>query len=161
MRDHVVELASARTSLEQRAEASLAVQPDLVIKVDLDERAFLFPAAKPVVQLHVQVFKPHKVRLSCTYLFNEARHPPDLLELSTTEVQELARLMIEAVYRARSTQLVTATSSIGFTVVTNGYILQFGDHEKPAELFLSTGCIWRVCGALARAADLQSPIQSN
>lgn len=142
-------------------EAVQKAAPDIVIKVDLDDRAFLFPAAKPLAQLHLLVYRPYKVRFECAYPFNETRHTPELFELSAAETHELLRHLVDTVYRARSSQMVTRTTSLTINVVTNGYIIQFGDHEQPRELMLSTGCIWRVAGAIARAVDFQLPISSN
>ena len=143
------------------ARETSASQPDVVIKVDLDERAFAFPQGKQVQQLHVLAFKPHCVKIEATFAYNESRASHELLELSAEDARELVRKLVEAVYRAQSTQVVSRTTTLSISVVTNGYFLQFGDHEAARELFLSTACIWRVCNGLARAVDFISPITSN
>jgi len=43
----------------------------------------------------------------------------------------------------------------------NGYHLHGGDLNQSTELFLSAGCIWRVCQGLLRIVDLISPVESN
>jgi hypothetical protein len=55
--------------------------------------------------------------------------------------------------------MACATPSIG--AVGSGYLLRLGDHEGMREIFLSTGCIRRVCNGLARAVDFISPIASK
>ncbi len=138
-----------------------APQPDAVIKVDLDERAFAFPQGKQVLQLHILAYRPHRIRIEATYAYNEARDGHELFELPTDDARELVRKLVESVYRAQSSQVVSRTTTLSIGVATNGYLLQFGDHESMRELFLSTACIWRVCNGLARAVDFISPIASN
>lgn len=147
--------------LEVKAQAVDRIAPDAIIKVDLDDRAFLFPSGKLVPQLHILAYKPHKLRFEAHYAFNESKASPELFELSAADARELSRRLVESVYRAQSCQVVSRDTSLGITVVANGYILQFGPLESTRELMLSTGCIWRVCGAIARAVDFISPIASN
>jgi len=150
-----------REALSAVPQELAANTPDAVLKIDLDERAFAFPQAKQVAQLHILAFRPHRIRIEATYAYNEARDSHDLLELSGEDAQELVRRLVESVYRAQSSQVISRTTTLSITVVTNGYLLQFGDHERMSELFLSTGCIWRVCGGLSRAVDFIKPIATN
>lgn len=135
--------------------------PDAVIKVELDDRAFLFPETKLVTQLQILVYKPHKIRFEAVYAFNESRASPELFELNAEDARQFAKRLVETVYRAQSSQIVSREASLGLNVTPNGYILQIGPLEASKELTLSTGCIWRVCGAVARAVDFISPIASN
>jgi len=135
--------------------------PDFVVKIDLDDRAFAFPQAKQVSQIHVLSYRPHRIRIEATYAYNEARDSHELFELPAEDARELVRKLVETVYRAQSSQVISRATTLSITVVTNGYLLQFGDHEGMQELFLSTGCIWRVCNGLARAVDFIAPISSN
>jgi hypothetical protein len=135
--------------------------PDAIIKVDLDERAFLFPYPKQVTQLQVQAFKPDRIRIEAVFAFNETRANNELLELGLDDARDLSRRLVETVYRAQSSLVVSKENSIAINVVANGYIFQFGDMTTPRELFLSTGCIWRVCNAIARATDFISPMSAH
>lgn len=135
--------------------------PDAIIKVDLDERAYLFPAGRQVLQLQFLAFRPHMVRIEAVYAFNQSKVSPELLALPVEDARELSRKLVESVYRAQSSQVATRDTSLTLTVVANGYILEFGPRENPSELMLSTGCIWRVCNGLARIVDIISPIASN
>lgn len=134
---------------------------DAIIKIDLDERAFVFPQNKPLLQLHIHVSRPHSVRFAGVYAFNQNRESPVLFDLTGADCAELSRRLVEAVYRAQSTQVVTASVSLAITVVANGYIIQNNDANGPMEIFLGSGCIWRVCGGISRAVDFLAPIASN
>jgi hypothetical protein len=135
--------------------------PDAIIKVDLDDRAYVFPAARQLTQLQFLAFRPHLIRVEAVYAFNQSKAAPELFELPAEDARELSRRMVESVYRAQSSQIATRNASVSLTVVANGYILEFGPRENPTELMLSTGCIWRVCNGLARAVDMIAPIASN
>lgn len=155
-----IELKTAAFVRDPQREAT-ANAPDAVIKVDLDERAYLFPQGKQVLQLHVLAYRPHMVRFEATFAFNEARASHELFELTAEDARDLVRRLVESVYRAQSSQVVSRSTTLSISVVANGYIIQVGDHEHMRELFLSTGSIWRVASAIARAVDFIAPIQSN
>ena len=136
-------------------------QTDVVIKIDLDERVFVFPQHKPLTQLVLNVVRPNTVRFEGGYAFNQNRANPVLFELTGEDCAELTRRFVEAVYRAQSTQVVTSSTSIAITVAVNGYIVQVSTPDGPVELFLGMASIWRVLNGLARAVDVLSPIASN
>jgi hypothetical protein len=156
-----IDLKTREISPMPAREAAASPAPDAVIKVDLDERAFAFPQAKQILQLHILVYRPQLVRIEATYAYNEARASHELFELPADDARELVRKLVETVYRATSSQVISRSTTLSINVVTNGYLLQMGDHEHIREIFLSTGCIWRVCNGLARAVDFISPIASN
>lgn len=135
--------------------------PDAVVKVDLDERAFVFPAGRQVTQLQFLAYKPHMVAIEAVYAFNESRASPQLVELPIEDARQLSRKIVESVYRAQPSQVVSRDTTLTFSTVANGYIVEFGSHECPMTLMLSTGCIWRVCNGLARVIDMISPIAAN
>lgn len=134
---------------------------EVLIKIDLDERAFLFPQHKALTHLNLRVIRPNIVRAEAGYAFNQSRSSPVLFELAVDDCAEFSRRLVEATYRARSTEIVTRTLSVSMLVVANGYILNIADKDRPTELFLGTSSIWRVCSGFARAIDLLSPIASN
>ena len=130
------------------------------VKVDLDDRAFLFPAGKSLAQM-VFLSDGHRVYVEAAYHFNQSRTPPRLLALDLEDAKELGRRLVEAVHHARTQLVITASVRITINVVANGYHLQIGDMNNASELFLSTGCIWRVCQGLLRIIDLIAPVESN
>lgn len=69
--------------------------PDAVLKVDLDERAFAFPQAKQVTQLHILAYRPHRIALEATYAYNESRDSHQLFELPAEDARELVRRLVE------------------------------------------------------------------
>lgn len=145
-----------------RLEPRIAVETTLqraeaVIKVELDERAFLFPRPKQLSHMQLSVYKPDKVEVAAGFAYNLSGQPTQLFELTAADVHDFAQQLVGSVYRAQSGMIVTKSISIGISVVANGYIWQFGEITNPHELYLSTGTIWRVCGAFGRACDLLSP----
>jgi hypothetical protein len=130
------------------------------IKVDLDDRAFLFPAGKGLAQL-VFLSDGQRVYVEAAYHFNQSRTPPRLLVLDLEDAKELGRRLVEAVHHARTQLVITASVRITINVAANGYHLQIGDMNDALELFLSTGCIWRVCQGLLRIVDMISPVEAN
>jgi hypothetical protein len=147
--------------MKAASQPQLRSNADALVKIDLDERAYLFPEGKQLLQLHVIAYRGHKIRFEAVYAFNESRASPELFELPLDDAVLLLRRLVETVYRAQSSQIVTRSTSLAVTVVANGYLLQFGGLENSMELMLSTGCIWRVCGGLARALDTIAPSSSN
>lgn len=134
---------------------------EVVIKVDLDERAFLFPQHKALTHLNLHVVKPNLVRVEAGFGFNQSRASPVLFDLAVDECNEFSKRLVDAVFRARSTEIVTRNLSLTLTVAANGYILNFSEQDRVVELYLGTASIWRVCNGFARAVDLLSPISSN
>ena len=143
---------------------NLHVLPDskqrFEVKVDLDDRAFLFPAGKPIVQLAF-IAEGKKIHIEATFHFNQARTPPRIDSLGLDDARELGRRLVEAVHSARTQLVVSEGVRITINVLANGYHLQFGDMNQRVELFLSVACIWRVCQALLRTVDFISPVESN
>ena len=62
---------------------------------------------------------------------------------------------------ARTQLVVTEGLRVSINVIPNGYHLQIGDMNQATEIFLSTGCIWRVCQGFLRIIDLTAPVESN
>jgi hypothetical protein len=135
-------------------------KPKHEIKVDLDERAYLFPAGKSVSQL-LFLSDGRRIFIEAVYPFNQSHTPPRLVALDLEDAREFGRRLIEAVHCARNQLVVTSGIRISINVVANGYHLQFGDMNNATELFLGTNCIWRVCQGLLRIADLIAPVESN
>jgi hypothetical protein len=138
----------------------LKTKPDYVIKVDLDERAFLFPAGKSISQISFAT-DGRMIHVDAVFAFNETHTPPRLMTLGLEDVRELARRLVDAVYQARTQLAMTDGMRIAINVIANGYHLQIGDMTDPIDLYLSTGCIWRLCQGLLRIADYIAPIEAN
>jgi hypothetical protein len=136
------------------------IKPKYEVKVDLDDRAFLFPAGKLVAQL-LFLSDGKRIFVEAVYPFNQSRTLPRLLTLDFEDAKDLGRRLIEAVHHARTQLVATDGVRITINVIPNGYHIQIGDMNHATELFLSTACIWRVCQGLRRIIDLIAPVESN
>jgi hypothetical protein len=112
-------------------------KPKYEIKVDLDERSFLFPAGKSVSQL-LFLSDGRTIFVEAVYPFKQSHTPPRLVALDLEDAREFGRRLIEAVHCARTQLVVTSGIRISINVVANGYHLQFGDMNNATELFLGT-----------------------
>jgi len=138
----------------------LRSRPDYAIKIDLDDRAFLFPAGKSISQIAFAT-EGRLIHLEAVYPFNETHTPPRLLTLTLEDARELAQRLVDAVYQARTQLAVSDGMRIAINVIANGYHFQIGDMGDSTDLYLSTGCIWRVCQGLLRAIDHIAPVEAN
>jgi len=131
-----------------------------VVEIDLDERAYLFPAGKPMTRLHITA-EGREIEINAIFPFNEARTPARITTLDITDAKDLARRLLEAVFQARTQHVVSDGVRVAINVMTNGYNLQFGDLNHSTDMFLGFGCIWRVIQGLLRAVDHIAPIEAN
>jgi hypothetical protein len=138
----------------------LKTRPEYVVKIDLDDRAFLFPAGKSIAQIAF-VTDGRMIHLEAVYPFNETHTAPRLFTLGLDDAKDFARRLIDAVYQARTQLAMSDGMRIAINVVANGYHLQIGDMSDPTDLYLSTGCIWRVCQGLLRVIDRIAPVEAN
>ena len=122
-------------------------KPKHEVKVDLDDRAFLFPAGKSVNQL-LFLTDGKVIFIEAVYPFNQAHTPPRLASLDLDDAREFGRRLVEAAHCARTQIVATSGVRITINVVANGYQFQFGDMNNATELFLGANCIWRVCQEL-------------
>ena len=130
------------------------------VEIDLDERAYLFPSGKPLTRLILGA-EGRTIDIDGLFPFNEARTRTRILSLDISDAKDLARRLVDAVYQARTQHVVSDGVRIAITVLTNGYQVQIGDLNRSVDLFLSFGCIWRVCQGLLRAVDHIAPIEAN
>src|SRR6266403_4747853 len=72
------------------------LKPKYEIKVDLDERAYLFPAGKSVSQL-LFLSDGRTISIEAVYPFNQTHTPPRLVSLDLEDSKEFGRRLIEAV----------------------------------------------------------------
>jgi hypothetical protein len=136
------------------------LKPDFVVKVDLDDRSFIFPAGKAVTQL--AFFAIGKtIHVEAMFPFNESRTPPRFLSLDLEDARDLAKHLVEAIYQARTQLVISGAIRITINVFANGCLLQIGDMNQSTDLFFGAGSIWRVCQGLLRIIDLIAPVESN
>lgn len=146
---------------EGRREAELLRPPPETLSVDLDERAYLFPEGRCLAQLKFIAKERRHIQIDLLYSHNESRLPPCSLMLRHTDAKELCLRLVDAVYFAKTSNAITDTMHISITVAVNGYILVVEDEAVERRIYLGTGVIWRVCNALCKMVDIQSPVASN
>jgi hypothetical protein len=128
-------------------------EPDAQIKVELDERCFLFPTAKGVTHIQFLVYRNQKLRLELVFPYNVSQTPIEFLEFKPAAVPEFTRKLVDAVYRTTSFLYISDRQNVAFATHVNGYTLQVGDIASQRELFLSLASIWRLSNAFCRASD--------
>lgn len=136
-------------------------RPKLVVNVDLDDRCYLFPEAKPLTQLRVLALPSGSVAFEAVFAVNESRCNPELFSLSADDAHDFCRRMVDAVYKAQTQYVVSDTARLTFVVAVNGFILQIGDLNNSREVFLGPGVIWRFINGVMRCLDQVSPVQSH
>jgi hypothetical protein len=65
------------------------------IKIDLDERSYLFPAGKSVSQL-LFLSDGRTILVEAIFPFNQSRTPPRLISFDLDDAREFGRRLIEA-----------------------------------------------------------------
>ena len=139
----------------------LAAPPDIAVKIELDDRAFLFPDGKSVTHLLVVNDRKGGVHLEAVFAFNKTHRNPRFASFNLRQLREFTREFLGAVYAAKTSFVLDETLKITISVITNGYHIEFMRAEERAELFLGTACIWRVLKGLMAAADDLSPVVAN
>jgi hypothetical protein len=136
-------------------------QATTVISVDLDDRAFLFPETRNIAQLRFSAQSHSTILLEFVFAHNVSRLAPVSILLQFEDAKSLCMRLIDAVYRAQTQNVITDSARISITMATNGYILTIEETGNQRQFYMSTVSIWRVCNALCRLVDMQSPILSN
>jgi hypothetical protein len=132
-----------------------------VIRIELDERCFLFPDGKMLTHLMIIREKGDVFSFEAVFPFNATRLPSRFLSLSREEARLFAKEMIEVVYAARSGLMLHDGLKISIIVAPNGYRVEYQRAEMRVETFFSTGVIWRVIKGLLQSVDDASPIVSH
>lgn len=132
-----------------------------IISVDMDDRAFLFPETRNIAQLRFSAHDHSAITLEFVFAHNVSRLPPVSVLLQFADAKALCMRLIDAVYRAQTQNVITESARISITMATNGYILGIEENAVQRQFYMSTVSIWRVCNALCRLVDMQSPILSN
>lgn len=142
-------------------EKSLAPPPQLAVKIELDERCFLFPDGKVLTHLLLGSAQGEAVTFDAVFAFNHTRRDPRVLELSLADAKGFVRELIHSVYYAKTCFFPTENLRATITVAANGYHLEFVRAEQTVELLISTGSIWRFTKGVLLATDNASPIVAN
>jgi hypothetical protein len=131
------------------------------VKIELDERAFLFPDGKSVTHIVVTRDRHSAFQLEAVFAFNKTKRNPRFATLSLHQMREFVRELLGAVYHAKTSFVLDDTLKIAINVTLNGYIIEFTRSDEHFELFLGTGSIWRVVKSLLMVVDEASPVVAN
>src|ERR1041385_3844753 len=96
------------------------------VRVELDDRSFLFPSGKPVVQL-VFLSDGRAIHLEVVFSYNQSRTVPRIVTLNFDDAKEFGRRLVEAVHQARTQLVISESTRIAINVIANGYHIQIGD----------------------------------
>jgi hypothetical protein len=141
--------------------STAVAEPETILKVELDDRCFVFPDGKQLAHLLLSLPKAGGIAFDAVYGFNKTRLPSRILMLELDEAKQFVRELIDAIYAAKPGFVLTDGIRITILVVANGYRLEFLKNDKKQEIFLSTSVIWRFVKALLMAVDEASPVVTN
>lgn len=133
----------------------------LHISVDMDDRAFLIPETRNIVQLRFSAEPCGKVAIEFVYAHNTSRLPPSKIMLQYEDAKDFCARLTDSVYRAQTQNFISESAHIAITLVPNGYIFMIEESGAKKQFYMSTSVVWRVCNALYRIVDMQSPVFSN
>jgi hypothetical protein len=143
------------------AASTSPVDQETILKVELDDRCFVFPDGKQMAHILVSLPISGGIAFDAVYGFNKTRLPSRILILELDEARQFVRELIDAIYAAKPAFVLTDSIRITINVVANGYRLEFLRNDKKQEIFLSTTVIWRFVKALLMAVDEASPVVAN
>lgn len=129
------------------------------VRVDLNDRCFLFPAGKGVSHLVAAADADQGLELRAVFAFNQSRADSTIDHFSLDEARSLARSMIEGVYQARTQTVFLDGRRLALVCNTNGFVML--GHEEAYALFVSGQNLIQVAQMLLRAVDKAMPVESH
>jgi hypothetical protein len=148
-------------SLPQHAAArDNAAAGNPAIKVELDERCFLFPAGKVVRHLMI-AGERDLIVMDAVYEFNETRRSPRIVEMKLSEAAGFSRELANAAYYGRTSFYVSEGFQATINIAQHGSQIEFMKFDSKVELMVSVPATWRVIRGLLCAIDARSPISSH
>jgi hypothetical protein len=135
--------------------------PAASVKIELDERCFVFPDGKLLSHLVLAVSPARRIAVDAVFPFNQTRRNPRILELGLDEARGFVRELLGAVYYAKTSFYLSDSMRVAINVAANGYHLEITRAEEVVEILLSTGSIWRFIKGFSIAIDGASPVVAN
>jgi hypothetical protein len=130
------------------------------IKIELDERCFLFPDGKVVRHL-VIASEGGCLLLDGIYDFNETRRNPRIIEMKISEAAGFARELVNAAYYGRTSFFLSEGFQATINVAQHGCLIEFLKFSAKVELMVSVPATWRVIKGVLCAIDARAPILSH
>ena len=117
---------------DQSAHSCRRSKPKFEVKVDLDDRAFLFPSGKPVIQLVFARRGPFGSILMHPILSTRRARRRASSTLDLADARELGHKLVEVVHKAKSQLLVSEGTHITISVVAERLPAAVRRHEQTA-----------------------------
>src|SRR5215218_5988735 len=76
--------------------------PGASVKIELDERCFVFPDGKVLSHLVLTKSSARRIAVDAVFPFNQTRRDPSILELGLEEARGFVRELVGAVYYAKT-----------------------------------------------------------
>jgi hypothetical protein len=130
------------------------------VKVELDERCFLFPDGK-VVRHVVIGGERHAVTIDAVFDFNETRRNPRIIELSLADAAGFARELANAAYYARTSFFLSDGLQASINIAQHGCLIEFLKFDAKVEFMVTVSATWRLIKGLLSAIDARAPSLSH
>ncbi|MBB4286525.1 hypothetical protein [Roseospira goensis] len=129
------------------------------VRVDLNDRCFLFPAGKGLSHVSVTADRDSGVELRAVFAFNQSRTDSTIDAFTLDEARDLARSMVEAIYQARTQTVFLDGRRLALVCHSNGFVMV--GHDDAYELFISGQLMINVAQAILRAVDKVAPVEAH
>lgn len=133
----------------------------LAIVVELDDRAFLFPAGIGISHLNLASLSGRRIAIEAVPGFNAARHDPRVATLSFEDAHDLARKIIDAFYQGRTQHVLSEAIKVAIIFNPNGFLVQFQRDNETLDLFVTAGALMRLAQGLLRVLDDIAPVAAH
>jgi hypothetical protein len=130
------------------------------VKIELDERCFLFPDGK-VVKHVVIAAERNLVTIDAVFDFNETRRSPRIIELSLPDAAGFARELVNAAYYAKTSFFLSDGLQATINVAQHGCLIEFLKFDAKVELMVSVPATWRLIKGILSAIDSRAPTVSH
>jgi hypothetical protein len=133
---------------------------EAAVRIELDERCFLFPDGK-VVKHVVIAGERQSVTIDAVFDFNETRRSPRIIELSLPDAAGFARELVNAAYYAKTSFFLSDGLQATINVAQHGCLIEFMKFDAKVELMVSVPATWRLIKGILCAIDARAPRLSN
>ena len=130
------------------------------VKVELDERCFLFPDGK-VVRHVVIAGERNSVTIDAVFDFNETRRSPRIIELSLADAAGFARELANAAYYAKTSFFLSDGLQASINIAQHGCLIEFLKFDARVEFMVTVPATWRLIKGLLSAIDARAPTVSH
>lgn len=140
----------------------MTVTPEAeAVAIELDERCYLFPNAKPVTHLKLVAAAPGYIVIEALLGFNRAMTDTRLAILSLEDATQVSRKLVDAYFQGKTQHALSDRAKVAIVFNANGFLVSFEVQGHLAELFISPPALQRFTRGLMQLVDALQPIQAN